>query len=114
MGQEQVVLNEVVTEARLGQRAVADALHEGVLRVGPPVLGAGRLQAVEQPAAHASSMLRVAAGRRTVSPSSSGVITIWQPSREVLVRPRPEARRVGKECDARCRSLGSPVHEKTK
>src|SRR5262249_43802147 len=30
--------------------------------------------------------LRVAAGNRTVNPSSSSVMMIWQPSRDVLVR----------------------------
>src|SRR5487761_136041 len=33
-------------------------------------------------------ILRVTCGRRTTRPSSSSVITIWQPRREVLVRPK--------------------------
>src|SRR5579864_704262 len=33
-------------------------------------------------------MLRVVCGRRTVRPSSSSVITIWQPRRDVSVKPK--------------------------
>ena len=47
---EQVVLQQVAPKRRQGQRAVRDALHEGVPGVGLPLRGAGLLQPAEQPA----------------------------------------------------------------
>ena len=48
LDQEQVVLHQVVAEGGLGQAAVAEPAHEGVVDVGVPVVGGGGLEAFEQ------------------------------------------------------------------
>src|SRR5438132_1355311 len=90
MQEEQVILHEIAAEGRLGQVAMRQTQHEFVPGIGGPDIARGGDQAPEQLAGdyHRNSMLRVAAGNRTVSPSSSSVMMIWQPSREVAVRPK--------------------------
>src|SRR5438477_6493922 len=39
LDEEQVVLNEVVTKRRFGERAVCQSVREGMLGVGPPLGG---------------------------------------------------------------------------
>jgi hypothetical protein len=48
LDQEQVVLNEVVTKRRLGERTVGQGVGEGVLGVGPPLGGCRCLQTLEE------------------------------------------------------------------
>src|SRR5438067_2159931 len=75
-------------------------------RVSLPNL-AGR---IDQPAVklsgdtHRNSMLRVAAGNRTVNPSSSSVMMIWHPSRDVLVRPKARSSMSSSSSLASCSS----------
>ena len=39
LGEEQVVLNEVVTKRRFGERTVCQPVREWMLGVGPPLVG---------------------------------------------------------------------------
>ena len=48
LDQEQVILDEVVTKRRLGERAVRQPLRERVLGIGPPLGGCCRLQSLEE------------------------------------------------------------------
>src|SRR3954447_12781940 len=48
LDEEQVVLNEVVTKRRFGERAVRQSVREGMLGVGPPLNGCFRLETLEE------------------------------------------------------------------
>src|SRR5439155_14344896 len=89
MQQKQVILHQIAAERRLRQIAARQAQHEFVPRIGGPDLARGIDQPpVQRAGNYRSIMLRVAVGSRTVNPSSSSVMMIWQPSREVAVRPK--------------------------
>ena len=48
LDEEQVVLNEVVTKRRFGERAVCQSVREGMLGVGPPLSGSFCLETLEE------------------------------------------------------------------
>ena len=48
MDQEEIVLRQVVAEGRLGQVARAEPPDEGMLDIGPPIIGAACLQPLEE------------------------------------------------------------------
>ena len=48
LDEEQVVLNEVVTKRRFGERAVCQSVREGMLGVSPPLGGCCCLETLEE------------------------------------------------------------------
>jgi hypothetical protein len=48
LDQEQVVLNEVVTKGRLGERTICHPVREGMLGVGPPLARRPCLQSIKE------------------------------------------------------------------
>ena len=48
LDQEQIILNEIVTKRRLGERTVCQPVREGVLGIGPPLGGCRGLQLLEE------------------------------------------------------------------
>src|SRR3954452_8003924 len=48
LDEEQIVLNEVVTKRRFGERAVPQSVCEGMLGVGPPLNGCCCLETLEE------------------------------------------------------------------
>src|SRR5881227_419395 len=48
LDEEQIVLNEVVTKRRFGERAVCQSVREGMLGVSPPLSGCCCLETLEE------------------------------------------------------------------
>ena len=48
LDQEQVILDQIVTKRRLGERAVRQPFGEGMLGIGPPLGGCCGLQLLEE------------------------------------------------------------------
>src|SRR3954471_2686567 len=48
LDEEQIVLNEVVTKRRFGERAIRQSVREGMLGVGPPLNGCCCLETLEE------------------------------------------------------------------